>query len=338
MFFQSAVCHGYAGNRAATFPLQLLGWDVDVLPTVHFSNHLAYGSTHGKVYSSEDVSSLLKGLENDSMGAYDAILTGYIPNENILDIVSEFAIAYKQRHPNTIWLMDPVMGDEGRMYVEDNVRNKYQQLLAMADIITPNAYEAQLLAGFPVEDMKSAKAAINAIHTRYHIPIVVITSFADSDDEEKLRCMASMKIGNSCQPFYFIFDYISGFFTGTGDLFASMLLAKTAHAVGDLFHKITELRSNDIQLSSDDKQRLRQGFESAVGQVLTSMHKVITNTKEYLDAQVSKDPSLLNNQFLLNNARELRIIQSQQEIQSYECSLPLYYADPEGVEEGLKGC
>jgi len=28
-----------SGNKAATFPLQLLGWDVDVVNTVQFSNH-----------------------------------------------------------------------------------------------------------------------------------------------------------------------------------------------------------------------------------------------------------------------------------------------------------
>jgi pyridoxine kinase len=27
------------GNKAATFPLQLLGWDVDAVNTVQFSNH-----------------------------------------------------------------------------------------------------------------------------------------------------------------------------------------------------------------------------------------------------------------------------------------------------------
>ena len=36
---QSHVVSGYVGNRAATFPLQLLGHDVDVINTVQFSNH-----------------------------------------------------------------------------------------------------------------------------------------------------------------------------------------------------------------------------------------------------------------------------------------------------------
>jgi len=36
---QSHVVSGYVGNKAAVFPLQLLGWDVDVVNTVQFSNH-----------------------------------------------------------------------------------------------------------------------------------------------------------------------------------------------------------------------------------------------------------------------------------------------------------
>lgn len=33
---QSHVAHGYVGGKAATFPLQLLGWDVDVVNTVKY--------------------------------------------------------------------------------------------------------------------------------------------------------------------------------------------------------------------------------------------------------------------------------------------------------------
>ncbi len=36
---QSHVVSGYVGNKAATFPLQLLGYDVDAINTVQFSNH-----------------------------------------------------------------------------------------------------------------------------------------------------------------------------------------------------------------------------------------------------------------------------------------------------------
>ena len=47
---QSHVVHGYVGNKAATFPLQYQGWDVDALNTVQFSNHPGYGHFTGFRY------------------------------------------------------------------------------------------------------------------------------------------------------------------------------------------------------------------------------------------------------------------------------------------------
>ena len=36
---QSHVVHGHVGNKCAVFPLQLLGFDVDFVNSVQFSNH-----------------------------------------------------------------------------------------------------------------------------------------------------------------------------------------------------------------------------------------------------------------------------------------------------------
>ncbi len=36
---QSHVVSGYVGNKSATFPLQLLGFEVDAINSVQFSNH-----------------------------------------------------------------------------------------------------------------------------------------------------------------------------------------------------------------------------------------------------------------------------------------------------------
>uniref|UniRef100_A0A5F8G783 pyridoxal kinase n=1 Tax=Monodelphis domestica TaxID=13616 RepID=A0A5F8G783_MONDO len=36
---QSHVVRGYVGNRAATFPLQVLGFEIDTVNSVQFSNH-----------------------------------------------------------------------------------------------------------------------------------------------------------------------------------------------------------------------------------------------------------------------------------------------------------
>lgn len=39
---QSHVVSGKVGNRAAIFPLQLLGYDADSINSVNFSNHTKY--------------------------------------------------------------------------------------------------------------------------------------------------------------------------------------------------------------------------------------------------------------------------------------------------------
>ena len=40
---QSHVVHGHVGNKCAVFPLQVLGFDVDPINSVHFSNHAGKG-------------------------------------------------------------------------------------------------------------------------------------------------------------------------------------------------------------------------------------------------------------------------------------------------------
>ena len=45
---QSHVVSGYVGNKAAVFPLQLLGLDVDFINSVQFSNHTGYPSLAGR--------------------------------------------------------------------------------------------------------------------------------------------------------------------------------------------------------------------------------------------------------------------------------------------------
>lgn len=59
---QSHVVHGYVGNRASTFPLQVLGWDVDVLNTVQLSNHTGYGKVFGQKLTGEEIWTQYEGV------------------------------------------------------------------------------------------------------------------------------------------------------------------------------------------------------------------------------------------------------------------------------------
>ena len=86
---QSHVVHGYVGNRAATFPLQLLGYDVDVVNTVQFSNHTGYKTTAGTKTSAAELERIFQGLKDNGLDQYDRVLTGYIPGAEALAAVEQ---------------------------------------------------------------------------------------------------------------------------------------------------------------------------------------------------------------------------------------------------------
>ncbi|CAM9812339.1 unnamed protein product, partial [Ectocarpus sp. 4 AP-2014] len=73
---QSHVVRGYVGNKCSVFPLQLLGFDVDPINSVQFSNHTGYAGFEGTVLQGEELSRLLQGLEsNNLLRGYTHVLT-----------------------------------------------------------------------------------------------------------------------------------------------------------------------------------------------------------------------------------------------------------------------
>ena len=69
---QSHVVSGYVGNKSATFPLQLLGYEVDAINSVQFSNHTGYTKgIRGQRLQDVELWDLVEGLlANDIAGEY----------------------------------------------------------------------------------------------------------------------------------------------------------------------------------------------------------------------------------------------------------------------------
>lgn len=79
---QSHVVSGYVGNKAAVFPMQVLGFDVDFINSVQFSNHTGYpNKLKGTVLSGTELLALSTGLSDNYLLDYDYLLTGYIGQE-----------------------------------------------------------------------------------------------------------------------------------------------------------------------------------------------------------------------------------------------------------------
>ncbi len=147
---QSQVVHGHVGNSAAVFPLQAKGLQVAAIPTALLSNHPHYPTMHGKVLEPELLAALLLGVEERGLvEAARVIITGYLGSFENGQVVADFIARARERNPNIIYVLDPVMGDDDLgMFVDDRLIEIFQGRMApMASIITPNQYELELLAG-----------------------------------------------------------------------------------------------------------------------------------------------------------------------------------------------
>ncbi|OCF32990.1 pyridoxal kinase [Kwoniella heveanensis CBS 569] len=260
---QSHVVSGYVGNRAATFPLQTLGYDVDVVNTVQFSNHTGYGHTNGHKTTPEQLRAIFEGLSTNGLATHSRILTGYVPGAEALKVVAEQIRKVREVNPEVIYVLDPVMGDMGTgLYVSEDVVPIYKDMLQLATVITPNQFEVELLSGINITSLSSLRAALRHLHTTSNLPHIAFSSIplpislvASLDlppppesylrllpnptppwydavgigepEDEVLVCFASTwkTNGDDMDTWAFALPTIRGYFSGVGDLFSAMVLA-----------------------------------------------------------------------------------------------------------------
>ncbi|XP_077298536.1 pyridoxal kinase [Arctopsyche grandis] len=220
---QSHVIHGYVGNKSATFPLQVLGFEVDAINTVQFSNHTGYEHVKGQVVNGTEVMELMEGLSLNNIDHYTHLLTGYSRSPESLLEVANIVKKLKAKNPDLLYVCDPVMGDNGKMYVPQEVLPVYRDtVIGLADILTPNQYETELLTGIKINNLKDARKAIQKLHDA-GAKIVVLSS-SELGDENNMISIASIVNGNC---YSIRFPKFAANFTGTGDLFAALMLAWT---------------------------------------------------------------------------------------------------------------
>ncbi|PIA13591.1 Ribokinase-like protein [Coemansia reversa NRRL 1564] len=233
---QSHVVSGYVGNRAATFPLQLLGHEVDVINTVQFSNHTGYNNVHGQRFAAGHVLDLFAGLQANGLDCgYTHLLSGYMGNSENIRAVENIAKQLKDVNPQLVFVVDPVLGDDGALYVPEELIGLYRQVLCpMATLITPNQFEMELLTDTKIASLEDAKRACDIMHEA-GVPNVVITSAQVAVDGQKndgrtLRLIGSEydRESGAKHQFAIVFPRLQGYFTGTGDFFTALTMARHA--------------------------------------------------------------------------------------------------------------
>jgi len=247
---QSHVVHGYVGNKAAVFPLQLLGFDVDIVNSVHFSNHTGYpNGFEGDVLDGDQLKTILEGLKrNGLLENVGHVLTGYIGKETFLRGVIDVLQTLRNlstEGKRVRYVCDPVLGDSGKFYVPQSLVAIYRdEVIPLADVVTPNQFEVEQLTGISVCNMEAAKRACRILHDMGP-ELVVITSlvFKDEGDlvkgDKTITILASSRVksetgGYDDELWSIDSPILPGRFTGTGDLCAALLLGWTAREPNNL--------------------------------------------------------------------------------------------------------
>jgi len=228
---QSHVVYGYAGNTAAVFPMQRLGREVWAINTVEFSNHTGYGAWKGKVLGGELAEELVTGLEDRGvLSRCEAVLSGYLGDAAVGRAITGAVQKVRSVAPTALYCCDPVMGDVGRgFYVKPDIPDIFKnELIPLADIITPNQFELEALTGLQTNTIDNARRAVDMIHEKGP-RIVLVTSFRSGASSgvssgEQIAMLASDRNG-----MYVISTPelpIAVGMAGSGDITASVFLSR----------------------------------------------------------------------------------------------------------------
>ena len=273
---QSHVAYGYVGNRAATFPLQRLGHEVWAINTVEFSNHTGYGAWRGRTASASQVADIVQGIE--ALGLLprcDALLTGYVGDAALADVVLDTARRVRAANPRAVWCCDPVLGDiDTGIYVKPGIDAFFRdRAIPAADLITPNHFELEHLTGLRVATMEQALAAARSLLHGPRVALVTSLRRADAPAERiEMLAVTRDEAWRVCTP-------LIGFEVapnGTGDAVAALFsahwiaggdipdaLAKAAASIFAVLEATSAMGERELQLVAAQDQLVspRRRFE-----------------------------------------------------------------------------
>lgn len=152
---------------------------------------------------------------------FEAVYSGFLGSEEQVDSCLEFFKSY----PDSLKIVDPVMGDNGKAYktCTKNLRERMRELVAVADVVTPNLTEACMLLGesYKTEPMTVTEARSLLLRLHNLGPKMIVVTGVE------LASGILANIGYDSEQGSFWYspcEYIPVHYPGCGDIFASVLI------------------------------------------------------------------------------------------------------------------
>ena len=235
---QDISCFGKCSLTVALPLLSSMGVETVILPTAVLSTHTLF-----KGFTCKDLSDQLTPITDHWKQegiTFDAIYTGYLGTEEEIDTVIGIIEAF--RNENTLVIVDPAMGDNGKLYpaFNEHYARKNASLCAIADISDPNLTEAAFMTGLPYREdysesyVREMLLALAGIGTK--TPILTGVSLSEGKT-------GAMGYDSENKTFFsYQNDRIPAAYHGTGDIFSSVLAGAFVLGLG---------RENAIRIAAD---------------------------------------------------------------------------------------
>ena len=208
---------------------------------------------------------------------FQAIYSGFLGSARQIGIVEDFIRRF--RRPDTVVVIDPVMGDYGRVYQTYTAAmcDGMARLAELADVITPNLTEAALLLGRPYDALPAGEAGLRQITEQLSLEgrrSVVLTGASLAPGRTGAVCYDARTGRTQVVQT----AYIAHEFHGTGDVFASVLTGALVRgsALADAAGQAAEFVRACAQRTAAENLPMREGvdFEPLLGLLIPGKETV----------------------------------------------------------------
>ncbi len=210
---QDISCVGQCSMTVALPILSACGHETCVLPTALLSTHTGGFGKPAVVHFEDALEDIWHHWKRCGI-SFDAILIGYLGTVQAIEKTEQILDALLA--PGGIGIVDPVMGDNGKLYAgfDEQYVRKMKKLCGKANIILPNITEAALLSGNPYEE-KPDNCYVNMLLDDLEESCVILTGVGFSENQTGV----ALKEGRDRR--YFAHERIGRNYHGTGDIFAA---------------------------------------------------------------------------------------------------------------------
>ena len=216
---QDISCYGQCSITVALPVLSAWGYETAILPSAILSTHTGGFKNYTVHDLSNEIPKIINHWKNEGL-KYDAFYVGYLGEIGHVGLVIQ--IKNELLNKNGIFVLDPVMGDNGKLYpaFNDEYVKAIRRLIKEADIILPNLTEACFLTGVEYKEEYDESYIKNIINKLVEIGAKKIALTGIAYEKE----MTGVFIYDENGYQHFTHKKISKSYHGTGDIYASTFL------------------------------------------------------------------------------------------------------------------